>query len=176
MRAADAGRTARHWRGLLIWGALLWGLGMGLPGWAQADGPVQTAVPEIPLQDADERRYRELLSVLRCPVCQNESLRDSDAPLAADLRSQVRQQIAQGRSNAEVKAYLQARYGDFILYKPPLQANTWLLWGGPFGLVAVGALLLLGFIRRRRRAPAPRPVDTAALQRLLAEDATKDQA
>jgi cytochrome c-type biogenesis protein CcmH len=120
-----------------------------------------------PLSDAQETRYRALLQDLRCLVCQNESLLDSDAPLAADLRAQVRTRVVQGQSDSDIKRYLTDRYGDFVLYKPPLQANTWLLWGGPFLLVVVGLALLLAYARRTRRHASPRKVDDEALRRLL---------
>lgn len=128
--------------------------------------------PSAPLPGAQETQYRELIKVLRCLVCQNESLADSDAPLAADLRRQVRDMVAAGKSNTEIKAYLTARYGDFVLYKPPLQPNTWLLWGGPFVLALGGLAALLGYLRRTRQPLSRVAVDEAALQRLIrqAED------
>src|SRR5204863_3476570 len=82
---------------------------------------------------------------LRCLVCQNQTLAESNAPLAVDLRNQVREQLAAGKSEDEVKAWLVARYGDFVLYKPPFKASTLLLWLGPF------LFLLLGFVVLKRR-------------------------
>jgi cytochrome c-type biogenesis protein CcmH len=92
-----------------------------------------------------EKRAVALEHELRCLVCQNQSLAESNAPLAQDLRAQVREQLAAGKSDAEVKAYLVARYGDFVLYRPPFKASTVLLWAGPF------VLLLLGFFFLKRR-------------------------
>ena len=96
----------------------------------------------------EDERYRELLYELRCLVCQNQSLGDSDAELGGDLRKRVRDLIDQGMSDEEVIAHLQARYGDFILYRPPLTLQTAALWGGPFVLLALAAWLLLRRIRR----------------------------
>ena len=96
----------------------------------------------------EDERYRELLYELRCLVCQNQSLADSDAELAGDLRKRVRDLIDQGMSDEEVIAHLQARYGDFVLYRPPLTWRTAALWGGPFVLLAFTAWLLLRRIRR----------------------------
>lgn len=98
--------------------------------------------------EAADERYRELLYELRCLVCQNQSLADSDAELAGDLRRRVRDLIDQGMSDGEIIAHLQARYGDFILYRPPLMLRTAALWGGPFVLLALAAWLLLRRIRR----------------------------
>ena len=101
-----------------------------------------------------DRRVMNLAHELRCLVCQNETLADSQAPLAADLRNQIREQLAAGKSEREVVDFLVARYGDFVLYRPPFKANTILLWVGPFLFLALGALALVRFLRRR---PAPEP-------------------
>jgi len=98
-----------------------------------------------------EQRVTRLTAELRCLVCQNQSLADSHADLAIDLKNQVRSQMKAGKSDAEIRDYMVARYGDFVLYRPPLKSNTVLLWAGPFVLLAVGALGL-GFYLRRRRA------------------------
>jgi cytochrome c-type biogenesis protein CcmH len=97
-----------------------------------------------------EQRVMALASVLRCLVCQNQTLADSHAPLAVDLRDQIRVQLKAGASEREVKDFMVARYGDFVLYKPPLKASTIFLWAGPFVLLALGALLLVRRIRRQR--------------------------
>jgi cytochrome c-type biogenesis protein CcmH len=111
-------------------------------------------------QDADlERRAQALEKELRCLVCQNQTLAESNAPLAMDLRNQVRAQIAQGKSDREVIDWLVARYGDFVLYRPPLKATTLLLWGGPFLFLIGGFVLLVRFLRRRR---VPEPQLSAA--------------
>ena len=101
-----------------------------------------------------ERRVTELGNELRCLVCQNQTIADSQAPLAVDLRNQIREQLKGGKSEREIKDYMVARYGDFVLYRPPLKASTVALWVGPFVLLVLGAWL---FYRRiaRRRAPEP---------------------
>ena len=106
------------------------------------------------MQDLD-KRTQALSSELRCLVCQNQSLADSNAPLAVDLRNQVREQLAAGKSEGEVKAWLVERYGDFVLYRPPFNAGTALLWGGPFALLGAGAWVLARRLRRRREQAAP---------------------
>jgi len=115
-----------------------------------------------------EKRVRELSSELRCLVCQNQTLADSNAPLAVDLRNQVREQLKSGKSERDVVDFLVARYGDFVLYRPPLQANTVLLWLGPFLLLAAGLALLVWRLRRRR-VPEPElsEADRARAARLL---------
>jgi cytochrome c-type biogenesis protein CcmH len=99
-----------------------------------------------------EKRVMTLAEELRCLVCQNQTLAESNAPLAEDLRDQVREKMRQGKSDAEVVAFLVERYGDFVLYRPPLKATTLLLWFGPLLLLAVGFAVLLRRVRRRRRA------------------------
>ena len=117
-----------------------------------------------------EARYRDLLPDLRCLVCQNQSLAESDAPLAADLRQEVREQIVAGRSEAEIKTYLTDRYGDFVLYRPRFTGRTALLWTGPFLLVLIGLAMLVVYVRRSRRTAAvERAVDPEALRRILEE-------
>ena len=111
------------------------------------------AAKEAPPEAADpaiEARMVRITSELRCLVCQNQTLADSSAPLAVDLRNQVREQLKSGKSERDVIDFLVARYGDFVLYRPPLQANTVLLWLGPFLLLAAGLALLVWRLRRRR--------------------------
>ncbi len=100
-----------------------------------------------------EQRIRQLSEKIRCLVCQNQSLADSPAELAGDMRREVREQVAAGRSDHQILDYLVQRYGDFVLYEPPFKATTLLLWIGPFVLLAVAALVLVATLRRRRRAP-----------------------
>ena len=100
-----------------------------------------------------EQRIRQLSEKLRCLVCQNQSLADSSAELAQDLRRQVREQVKAGRSDSEIIDYLVQRYGDFVLYDPPFKASTVLLWTGPFVLFAVAFAALAAILRRRRAAP-----------------------
>ena len=105
-----------------------------------------------------EKRVTGLAHELRCLVCQNQTLADSNAPLAVDLRNQIREQLAQGASEREVVDFMVARYGDFVLYRPPLKASTLALWIGPFVLLLAGALLLWRRIARRR-VPEPQLSD-----------------
>lgn len=97
-----------------------------------------------------ERRLLAIAEEVRCLVCQNESLAGSRAELAQDLRREIRRLIKQGKSDAEVLNFLVSRYGDFVRYRPPLKPTTWLLWGGPFVLLATALLALLLGVRRRR--------------------------
>jgi cytochrome c-type biogenesis protein CcmH len=105
-------------------------------------------------------RAVKLAEQLRCLVCQNQTIAESNAELAVDLRRQVKEQIAAGKSDAEIVDFMTARYGDFVLYKPPFKATTALLWLGPVLLLAIGALVLLSVVRRRR-GPATEPELTA---------------
>ena len=100
-----------------------------------------------------EERILRLSEKLRCLVCQNQSLADSNAELAGDLRREVREQVTAGRSDEQIVDYLVQRYGDFVLYEPPFKASTALLWIGPFVLLVAAALVLVATLRRRRRAP-----------------------
>ena len=118
---------------------------------------------------ADEARYHALIGELRCLVCQNQSIAESNAPLAADLRDQVRTQMAAGKTDAEIIEFVTARYGDFVLYRPPFKARTWLLWLGPFVLLLAVAAIAAKFIRRSQAPVAP-PADPEALKRLLDEE------
>jgi cytochrome c-type biogenesis protein CcmH len=115
-----------------------------------------------------EKRVRALSHELRCLVCQNQTLADSSAPLAVDLRNQVREQLKAGKSERDVVDFLVARYGDFVLYRPPLKASTVLLWTGPFALMAFGLALLVWRLRRPR-LPAPElsEADRARAAKLL---------
>ena len=131
---------------------------------AAAAGAVQ---PDEMMKDpALEARARTLSAELRCLVCQNQSIDDSDAPLAGDIRRLIRERIAQGESNDSVRAFLVSRYGNFILLKPPFELSTVLLWlSGPLTL-ALGAL---GVYLARRRAPTPPPPLSADEEKRLAE-------
>ncbi len=118
---------------------------------------VAAAVDPLPFRDrAEEVRFQELTRQLRCLVCQNESLNDSSAPLAADLRRDVFEQMRAGKSDAEIKNWLTARYSDFVLYDPPLRGGTWLLWFGPLVVLAIGGLAVLVTVRRRAAAASVR--------------------
>ena len=114
-----------------------------------------------------EARARNISRSLRCLVCQNESIDESGADLARDLRILLRERIAAGDSDDAARAFIVARYGNFVLLRPPVMAATWALWFGPFALLAIGAAGLL-LIRRRPAAPAPlTAAETARLQTLL---------
>jgi cytochrome c-type biogenesis protein CcmH len=111
------------------------------------------AIDALPFKDrAEELRFQELTRQLRCLVCQNESLADSSADLARDLRQEVFEQMQTGKSDAEIKDYLTARYGDFVLYKPPLRGGTLLLWFGPLLLLLIGSGVVARIVRRRALA------------------------
>ena len=110
-------------------------------------------VPGTFADPALESRARGLQRELRCMVCQGQSIDESDAPLAADLRQLVREQIAAGRSDGEIKDYLHARYGDFILMQPPVQPDTWLLWFAPLLVLGAGGAVAWMVIARARRMP-----------------------
>lgn len=119
-----------------------------------------------------EARVMRIAEELRCLVCQNETIAASHAELAVDLRKQIRQKLQQGQSEQQILDFMVQRYGDFVLYRPPVKRITWLLWGGPFVLFAVALLALFLNIRRRRPvAPAPMHADEAErVRRLLAEE------
>jgi cytochrome c-type biogenesis protein CcmH len=123
-----------------------------------------------------EKRMIGLAENLRCLVCQNESLASSHAELAEDLRREVREQMAQGKNDQEIMDYLVARYGDFVLYKPPVKSYTMLLWFGPFALLLVGAGVLLFQLRKRRQTVQESVLTPEAQQRaasLLNEEDNK---
>jgi cytochrome c-type biogenesis protein CcmH len=126
---------------------------------------------DIPADAAFDTRLKQLESELRCLVCQNQTLADSNATLAEDLRREVRDLALAGRNDDEIRAYLVARYGDFVLYDPPLKRTTWLLWIGPFALLAGGAALWWTILRRREVAaksmPPPADPDAEARGRAL---------
>jgi len=156
-----------RWRGALrrVAGALALAalVGAGLPALAKE-------ASEVGDNPALERHMMQLASELRCLQCQNQTLADSNAPLAVDLRQEIRELLAKGQSDAQVKEYLVARYGDFVLYRPPVQSNTLLLWFGP-ALVLLGGLVALYLALKRRLAR----IDTEAAQ-APAGDAQASQA
>jgi cytochrome c-type biogenesis protein CcmH len=98
-----------------------------------------------------QERFDKLTQELRCMVCQNQNLADSDAPLAHDLRREVHKMLQAGRSDEQIKQFMVTRYGDFVLYRPPVQKNTYLLWLGPFILLLAGVWILRASIRKRAR-------------------------
>jgi cytochrome c-type biogenesis protein CcmH len=122
-----------------------------------------------------DARLKKLETELRCLVCQNQTLADSNADLADDLRREVRELAVAGKSDDEIKAYLVARYGDFVLYNPPVKPTTWVLWFGPFALAIGGAGLWWVILRRRAKTTASAPDAAAAQargQELLEDDAS----
>jgi cytochrome c-type biogenesis protein CcmH len=124
-----------------------------------------------------EARLMELSSELRCLVCQNQTIADSNAELAVDLRNEIREKIQTGMSDAEIKDFMVARYGDFVLYRPPVKGTTLALWVGPFLLLAVGGGVLFYNLRRRRQRdvePELSRDDQALAESLLQTDTTKE--
>ena len=128
---------------------------------------VAVLAAEDPILD---KRVMEVATELRCLVCQNQTLADSNAGLAVDLRNQIREQLARGASEREVLDFMVARYGDFVLYRPPLKASTFFLWFGPFLLLLVGAVVLIRRIARQRFASR----ELTDAERLRAEQLLKE--
>ena len=123
-----------------------------MPAFAQATGD------RAPLEfrdRAEERRFHDLTSELRCVMCQNQSLADSDAQIAHDLRREVLDLMHAGRSDEEIKEFLVARYGEFVLYRPELKSNTWLLWFGPALVLLAGGVAVVLAVRRRGARVVP---------------------
>ena len=134
-------------------------LGFGAP----RAGAIDTA-PAF-TDPALQARYEVLIQELRCPMCHNNSLADSNAGIAADLRAQVRELIAAGKTDDEIKTFMTDRYGDFVLYKPPVAARTYLLWASPFVLLFGALAIAFTIIRRRSHQPYdPDEPDTADLE------------
>jgi cytochrome c-type biogenesis protein CcmH len=116
-----------------------------------ASSPALAVQPDEMLADpALEARARVISEGLRCVVCQNQSIDDSDAPLAKDLRLVVREQLKLGKTDADVTAYIVSRYGNFVLLKPPVEPATWALWAGPFAVLFIGGAGVALWSRRRR--------------------------
>ena len=114
---------------------------------------VQVMAADVPFQfenEIEQERYMQLTEELRCLVCQNQSLADSHADLAQDLRDEIFKMIREGKSNKDIVDFLVSRYGDFVLYRPPVNRTTWLLWFGPFFLF-LGALSFIVFFVRSRK-------------------------
>jgi cytochrome c-type biogenesis protein CcmH len=135
------------------------------------------AVMPARADEAFEQRLKRLETDLRCLVCQNQTLADSGAGLADDLRREVRSLAMSGKSDDEIRAFLVARYGDFVLYDPPLKPRTWLLWFGPFALLLVGLATWWLILRRRARNGGPPPPESGSgdverARRLIDDDET----
>lgn len=124
---------------------------------------------------AQEHEFRDLIGKLRCLVCQNESLAGSQAELAQDLREEVYRMMQEGKAKDEIIEFLVARYGDFVLYQPPIKPSTYLLWFGPFLLVGVGGFLLLRALQRKRQEPDPdlSGAERARIEQVLTQPLTK---
>jgi cytochrome c-type biogenesis protein CcmH len=122
---------------------------------------VAQAIQPLPFRNhAEEVRFQQLSAELRCPMCQNETLADSNAPIAHDLRRQVFEMMQAGKSDDDIKAFLVDRYSQFVLYKPPVEPSTWLLWFGPLVLLAIGGIVVAVQVRRRARQS---PADTTPI-------------
>ena len=140
--------------------------------------PAASVEPDEILADpALENRARAISKQLRCLVCQNQSIDDSDAPLARDLRIVVRERLTAGASDDEVVRFVAERYGDFVLLSPPFKAKTYALWLGPAAIFLIGAAAVAAFLRRRRaampgEAPGLNERERARLDRLLGGDET----
>jgi cytochrome c-type biogenesis protein CcmH len=135
--------------------------------WAAEAAPVAQD-PEL------ERRVQALAEELRCLVCQNQSLADSHADLAVDLKNQVREKMKQGMTDEQIIEYMVARYGDFVLYRPPVKATTLLLWFGPLLLLVIGIAALFYRLSRRRVAAAPAQLSESDRARAAALLGTND--
>ncbi|MCP5142935.1 MAG: cytochrome c-type biogenesis protein CcmH [Chromatiales bacterium] len=122
---------------------------------------------------AKEAIYKQMIEELRCMVCQNQNLADSDAELAADMRKEVYEMVEEGKSADQIKDFMLVRYGDFALYRPPVKSTTWALWFGPFLLVGVGVIVLILLVRQRRRDPE-QSANLSAADRRRAEALLKD--
>ena len=119
----------------------------------------QPATPDAPLQfrdAAEETRFHDLAAELRCVMCQNQSLADSNALIALELRREVLDLIRAGKTDAQVKDHLVQRYGEFVLYKPRVEGRTWLLWLGPALILLAGSALVVALVRRKSSEPVPR--------------------
>lgn len=149
------------------------GLAIALLTGALAMGSVQAyTLEQFTFDDpAKTEEFHSLIGELRCLVCQNESLAGSQAGVAQDLRKEIYRMMREGKSRAEVIDFLVARYGDFVLYQPPLKPATYVLWFGPFVLVGIGGVLLFRAVRRKKIAPEQDLTDAeqARLQQLLSK-------
>ncbi|WP_230474856.1 cytochrome c-type biogenesis protein [Dyella monticola] len=121
-----------------------------------ATAAIAQAIDPLPFRDhAEELRFQHLTSELRCLVCQDEDLADSNADFARDLRHKVFELMQQGESDDQIKQYLVDRYSDFVLYDPPVNSRTWLLWFGPLLMLLAGGMVVVYTIRKRTRAGTP---------------------
>jgi cytochrome c-type biogenesis protein CcmH len=139
-------------------------------------GPAAAVTPDEQLADPKlEARARDVSQELRCVVCQNQSIDESDAPLAHDLRVLLRERIAAGDTDAEAKAYIAERYGSFVLLRPPLKADTLLLWFGPLLVLVAGGIGVAGYLRAHRKGDTSETL-TSAEEAEVAKLLTPDEA
>jgi len=144
MRIQDSGVRDQGW--------LRAGLAFVLAFWLAA-GAVASAIEPYDFDSELQRqRFQSLAEELRCTVCQNQSLADSDAPLATDLRDEIFRMLQDNRSDQEIRNFMVERYGDYVLYRPPVAGHTLLLWGGPIALLLIGLVTAVFVIRKRRKA------------------------
>lgn len=139
-----------------------WTLALAMAALPAATAATPPAAPLPALSPADQQRADKLAHGLRCLVCQNQTLADSNAPLAHDMRDLIHAQLAEGRSDAQIMRFFEDRYGDFVRYDPPFKPITWLLWIGPFALMALGFWVLVRTLKRRAVARAPLTADERA--------------
>ena len=137
----------------LVLALLLWLA--ALPAFAQANQKADAAPLQV-RDAAEETRFHDLAAELRCVMCQNQSLADSNALIALELRREVLDLIRAGKSDAQVKDHLVQRYGEFVLYKPRVEGRTWLLWLGPALILLAGAALVVALVRRKSAQAIPR--------------------
>ncbi|KXU39516.1 cytochrome C [Ventosimonas gracilis] len=130
--------------------------------------PAYSAIESDDFTDESKRlRFYQLTRELRCPKCQNQDIADSNAPIAADLRREIRRLLDEGQSNEQITAHMVSRYGEFVRYKPALNRHTWLLWFGPALLLLLGSAVLGALIIRRKPAPPQSTALSAAEQARL---------
>jgi len=142
--------------------------------------PIVNAVDTYQFNNPEKQAaYDSLVSELRCLVCQNQTIGDSNAELAADLRRQVYEMLQQGKSKADIQQFMTDRYGDFVLYNPPFKATTSLLWLGPVAFLLIGLIAVFLFVRRKKSLPTADHADQdaeklAAARRLLTDKDTEN--
>ena len=130
-------------------------------------GAVFAAISDYAFTDAQqEERFHKLIAEIRCPMCLNSNLAGSDAPIAADLRAKILEQLQEGQSDEEIMAFLKARYGDFISYRPPLKEGTILLWFGPLALLLAGFIVLRRMLKAQPAASSDTVLSSEELQHL----------
>ena len=161
-RSTQAVKTACHWLSAV---AALWLCAVTVQ-------PLAATLDGIDLPEQYEGRYKAIIDQTRCLVCQNETLADSHAELAADLRREIRTMMVDGKSDQEITEFLVARYGDFVLYNPPVKPATLMLWYGPFALLVVGVLIAVIIVRRRGRTA---PTALNATQHQQVQDLLRQQ-